>query len=126
MVRRTRETGVAGAAGVLPEDGRQGVQQPPSPRAEGSKEVADPTLGVVAFWARMSEGALFQEQRRASAQVLRDLWSAVARASNRLRNSKFEAYRHEFGMVVSRNRSGAPKALPGPAAKTRMPYGYHK
>ena len=39
---------------------------------------------------------------------------------NRLARSGFEAYRREFGYVVGRNRRGAPKAQPGPAARPRL------
>ena len=72
------------------------------------------------FWLRVANGLLWLRQRHCSAQGLRDLWSSVARLSNKLRKSHWEGYRRELGYVVSRNRAGAPKAKPGEAASARL------
>ena len=48
------------------------------------------------------------------------MWSAYARLGNKLRRSKWEVYRHEFGYVVNRNRRGAPKAKPGPPGQAAL------
>ena len=80
------------------------------------------TQVVSQFWLRISDAYLWRDQRKRSAQGLRDLWSAYARLGNKLRRSKEEVYRHEFGYVVNRNRRGAPKAKPGPPGKAALVY----
>ena len=80
------------------------------------------TQVVGQFWLQLSNAYLWLDQRRRSAQGLRDLWSAYARLGNKLRRSKWEVYRHEFGYVVNRNRRGAPKAKPGPPGQAALVY----
>ena len=72
-------------------------------------------------WLRMSNALLYRQQRRDCAQMLRDLWSSVTRAGNRLRRSHWEAWRHEFGMVVSKARATAPKPKQGKASSVKPP-----
>ena len=93
------------------------------PRGPGSRDEEPPLpLFVVNFWVRVSNAVLWLKQRHCSAQGLRDLWSSFARLGNKLRKSHWEAYRRELGYVVSKNRKGAPKAKPGPAAQAALVY----
>ena len=80
------------------------------------------TQVVGQFWLRISDAYLWRDQRKRSAQGLRDLWGAYARLGNKLRRSHWEPYRHEFGYVVNRNRRGAPKAKPGPSGHAALVY----
>ena len=102
---------------------------PPAPATGNDEGHPGPTLSLqltiqqrlVETWLRISNDLLWRNQRFCSALASRNQWSSHARLGNRLRRSRWEAYRAEFNMIVSRNRAGAPKALAGRAARGYPP-----
>ena len=111
----TRSQPQAKARAAAGASARRAATPEPEPEQEWTQVVSQ-------FWLQLSNAYLWLDQRRRSAQGLRDLWSAYARLGNRLRRSHWEPYRHEFGYVVNRNRRGAPKAKPGPPGKAALVY----
>ena len=73
------------------------------------------------IWLSMANALLWREQRYSSALASRHQWSSWTRYGNRLRRSHWETYGAESGMIVNRNRAGAPKPKAGPAARGRVP-----